>query len=432
MTTLIDNSLTGDSTFERINERAPAWLQPLKQERWSEYKKLPDPVRKDENWRFANLRNLTIDQFHVAENSDSSCSDDLLGSFAPGTFHVIRILNDHTLSADNSDWLPEGAIVAPLQTAWEQHRDLVREYLYAQKPQLGSDKMAALHNALNRNGVFIFLPEGAKLEKTIWIDYLLNESQGAVFPYTIIVAGKNSQVSVVEHFHSSEEIGAGFACGATHLYAGENSEVSYLGLQRWNQQSLGFQLNTVEAQANSRVKNLVLQLGTQRTRHENHSRITGRGAHVDMFSLTVADENQEVDQRTLQDHCAPGSVSDLLYKNVLSDQARTIFSGLIKVEKDAQQTDAYQTNRNLLLNNEADAVSMPGLEILANDVKCSHGATSGQIDDSEIFYMLSRGIPEDAARKLLVFGFFDELLLKIEHEELQQLTRQLVEKRLES
>lgn len=429
MTTLIENSLTSDSAFERQKAYAPDWLQTLKQERWAEYKQLPAPVRRDENWRFSNLRKISIDPFHIAE-SEGMRADDLLSSLHSDAFHVIRLINDRTVLVDDLSGLPDGAIVAPLETAWNEHRDLIREYLYAQKPHLGSEKMSALHNALNRNGVFIFLPEGAKIEKPIWIDYQLHEAQGAVFPYTLIVAGKDSHVSVIEHFHSAEEIGAGFACGATHLYAGENSEVSYLGLQRWNRQSLGFQLNTVEAQTNSRVKNLVLQLGTQHTRHENHSRITGRGAHVDMFSLTVADQSQEIDQRTLQDHCAPGSVSDLLYKNVLADQARTIFSGLIKVEKDAQQTDAYQTNRNLLLNEEADAVSMPGLEILANDVKCSHGATSGQLDESELFYMLSRGIPAEDARKLLVFGFFDELLLKIEQEELQQLVRQLVETRL--
>ncbi len=151
-----------------------------------------------------------------------------------------------------------------------------------------------------------------------------------------------------------------------------------------------------------------------------------------MFSLTIADDQQELDQRTLQDHCAPGAVSDLLYKNALSDRARTIFSGLIKVEKEAQQTDAYQTNRNLLLSDEADAVSMPGLEILANDVKCSHGATSGQIDDTELFYMLSRGLTPQLARQLLVAGFLDELLMKIEQPVLQEISRELVEQRLNS
>ncbi len=429
MTTTISSLLSDPHSFEQQKALVPSWLHPLKDERWAEYLRLPTPSRKDESWRFSSLKALDVSPYRLAPGNGILHQDPLI-DLPADKVHRIRIVNDQVVESIAPDDLPAGAVVLPFQQAWETHPTLLREYLYVQRPGLGSDKIAALHNALNSNGVLIFLPDGVSLEKPVWIDYSLTENLGAVFPYTLIVTGKGCRVSVVEHFYSDESVGSSFACGATHLYAGEASDVSYLGLQRWNRQSLSFQLNTVEARADSRVKNLVLQLGSQRMRHENHSRITGRGAHVDMFSLSIANEQQELDQRTLQDHCAPGSISDLLYKNALSDKARTIFSGLIKVEKEAQQTDAYQTNRNLLLSDDADAVSMPGLEILANDVKCSHGATSGQVDDSELFYMLSRGLPPLVARQLLVTGFLDELLQKIEQPELQEIARNLMEQRL--
>ena len=145
-----------------------------------------------------------------------------------------------------------------------------------------------------------------------------------------------------------------------------------------------------------------------------------------MLALTIAQGDQEYDQRTLQTHQAPHTSSNLLYKNALLDQARTIFSGLIIVEPDAQQTDAYQSNRNLMLSDEAEANSLPGLEIQANDVRCTHGATSGRIDAEQEFYLQSRGIPRKLADELLVAGFFEEVLEKVESEAIREALRSLV------
>jgi Fe-S cluster assembly protein SufD len=146
-----------------------------------------------------------------------------------------------------------------------------------------------------------------------------------------------------------------------------------------------------------------------------------------MLSLAVANGQQEFDQRTLQSHQSPNTSSNLLYKNALFDQARTIFSGLIVVDPGAQKTDAYQSNRNLLCSSEAEANSLPGLEIQANDVRCTHGATTGKIDDEQMFYLAARGIAKPVAQELLVFGFFEEVLNKLENEHLHEVFRQLIE-----
>jgi Fe-S cluster assembly protein SufD len=174
------------------------------------------------------------------------------------------------------------------------------------------------------------------------------------------------------------------------------------------------------------VQSLNLHLGARQARHESLSQLQAPGAFSEMLALTAAEGAQEFDQRTLQIHQAPNTKSDLLYKNALRDQARTIFSGLIVVDPDAQKTDAYQSNRNLMLSDDAEANSLPGLEIQANDVRCTHGATSSRLDPEQEFYLLSRGIAKAEADELLTFGFFEEVLARLENTALHDALNALV------
>ena len=173
-------------------------------------------------------------------------------------------------------------------------------------------------------------------------------------------------------------------------------------------------MNTTTVDHDAAAMSLNVNLGARYSRFESLSRLVGEGGRSDLLAIAIADRDQEFDARTLQDHASPHTTSDLLYKNALADQSRSIFGGLIRVEPHAHFTDAYQKVRNLLLSDDAEADSMPGLEILADNVKCSHGATSGQIDEDEMFYLLSRGIPPNVARRLLVTGFLDEVLRRLE------------------
>ena len=246
-------------------------------------------------------------------------------------------------------------------------------------------------------------------------------------PHTLVIAEEFAKVSVIEAQFSADEETANYSVGVNHIFAGVGSKVSHTLLQDYNEESIGFQINSNEAAKDSLVKTLTVNVGCRRYRTETHGQIMGAGAHVEMLSLVAADADQEIDQRTLQSHNAPHTTSELLFKNTLADKAKTIFSGLIKVSEDAQLTDAYQTNRNLLLSNTAEANSLPGLEILANDVKCSHGATTSQIDPEEIFYMNARGIDKAHAHELIVYGFFEEIIERIDCEELADNVRQLIQ-----
>jgi Fe-S cluster assembly protein SufD len=199
------------------------------------------------------------------------------------------------------------------------------------------------------------------------------------------------------------------------LIAGPGTKVTYVCAQNWAQNVIALQMNSTTVDHDASAMSLNLHLGGKYSRFESLSRLIGEGGRSDLLAVAVAKHQQEFDARTLQDHISPHTASDLLYKNALDDRARTTFGGLIRVEPHAHFTDAYQKVRNLLLSDDSEANSMPGLEILADNVRCTHGATSGQIDEDELFYLRTRGIPTKVAQRLLVTGFLDEVIKRLNH-----------------
>jgi Fe-S cluster assembly protein SufD len=199
------------------------------------------------------------------------------------------------------------------------------------------------------------------------------------------------------------------------LIAGPGANVTYVCTQNWGENVVALQINSTRADHDASAKSLNLHLGGKYSRFESLSRLIGEGSRSDLLAVSVANGDQEFDARTLQDHVSPNTASDLLYKNALDDRARNTFGGLIRVEPHAHFTDAYQKVRNLLLSDDSEANSMPGLEILADNVKCTHGATAGQLDADEMFYLQARGITPAVARQLLVKGFLNEVIRRLEH-----------------
>jgi Fe-S cluster assembly protein SufD len=275
----------------------------------------------------------------------------------------------------------------------------------------------------------VHVPRGIEIEEPIVLIHSAAGAGTAVFPHTLVIAEEHSKVTVVDHFLSNDQFGQ-FACGANDLYAGHGAKITYTAAQCWSLESLSMQFNSTVVRRDARVQSLNLHLGAKQARHESLSQLQAPGGFSEMLALTVASGAREFDQRTLQIHQAPNTKSDLLYKNALLDKSRTIFSGLIVVDPDAQKTDAYQSNRNLMLSEDAESNSLPGLEIQANDVRCTHGSTSAPIDADQAFYLKSRGIPEEAANELLIFGFFEDVLSRLENEELHSAIRNLIRKRM--
>jgi Fe-S cluster assembly protein SufD len=407
----------------------PAWWLDLKRAAWDRFGALPLPGRTDELWRFSTVAGLRLDRCTLAGTPESGLLNAPAISPCAATLEFVnhRTLLGPVLSPELRE---QGVIFCALEEALLQHADLFRRHFMAQAVNLGSEKFAALNAALTRCGAFLYVPRGVEIPAPFVVRHAASGDGAAVFPHTLAILEDAAKATVVEDFRSTDPACAGFAAGVNDLFAGPGAQLTYVGIQDWSRDTLAFQLNSTVVQRDARVLSLNVHLGGRQARHESHSRLQGPGAFSEMLALTVAQGEQEFDQRTLQSHQAPNTGSNLLYKNALLDRARTIFSGLIVVDPEAQKTDAYQSNRNLLLSDEAESNSLPGLEIQANDVRCTHGATSGHVDAEQMFYLESRGIAPEAARELLVFGFFEEVLAKLENEALRSLLRESIKAHL--
>src|SRR2546429_187810 len=411
----------------------PEWFRDRQRAAWKQFESLPNPTRKDQAWRFSNVGLLDLAKFKVGGTLNeqeraailerSRGLDEVAGRmvFADDQFIERDVISDQLKK--------RGVIFQSLERAMVEHTELFRKHFMSQPTILGSAKFAVLHQALVSSGTFLYVPRGVEIEQPIEIFHWLNGENASLFPHLLLVTDELAKVTVIEHFRSVNEHAPGFACGVNDLVAGPGAKVTYVCAQNWAENVVALQMNTTTVDHDASAMSLNLHLGSRYSRFESLSRLSGEGGRSDLLAVAVAKHQQEFDARTLQDHISPHTASDLLYKNALDDRARTIFGGLIRVEPHAHFTDAYHKVRNLLLSDDAEANSMPGLEILADNVKCSHGATSGQLNEDEMFYLLSRGIPMSVAKQLLVSGFLNEVVDRLDHPAINALVHDLIEQK---
>lgn len=380
----------------------PSWYAELQQQAWQKFLDAPMPSRKDENWRFGNLKQLNFEHFVAEEQS-----------------HITYQIPT----------LPEGVICLPFAEALEQHGDLVKEHFMKDEARLGSAKFAALHQSQTKSGLFVYVPDGVVVEQPIEVSHVLTGSHATSFPHTLIITGKNAEVAVVDRFTSADANDEGLCVAVNDLIANDGSKLSYCVIQELNLASKMIQVNSITAGRSANAKAFTLNTGAQWARSESLSKLAAEGANADMLACSIPSGSQQYDQRTFQEHAAPHTTSNLLYKNTLYGTAKTVFAGLIKVDDGAHYTDSYQTCRNLLMEDTTEANSMPGLEINADQVKCSHGSTAASVSDEEIFYLRARGIHPTQARRLIAHGFSIEVIEMIDNEKLEELVLEAVDRK---
>lgn len=408
-----------------LTRDASDWLSDLQGQAWESFESIRMPLRTDEKWRFANIKELDLTPYSRPLPLGDAASHELL-SRSRGLGEVAGRLvfgNDQLLAREIfADALRNrGVLFLPLEEAAALHPELFRKHFMREEAILGSQKFAALHQSQVRAGTFLYVPRGVEIDLPIEAFHWLHGSGGSCFPHTLIIAEAMSKVTVVDYFQSADPEAPGMACGVNDLWLGAGANVTYVCVQRWSRSALAFQINSTVVGRDAHAVALNLNLGARHARTESVSHLRGPGGRSDMLAVSVAEDTQELDQRTFQIHESPNTASDLLYKNSLDDQSRTIFSGLIRVNPGAHKTDAYQKVRNLLLSDDAEANSAPGLEIEADDVRCTHGATSGQVEAEELFYLMSRGISRKEAQKLIVQGFLQEALDRLGHDAIAQM-----------
>lgn len=406
----------------------PEWFRRDQQAAWADFLSIPQPKRTDEPWRFANLKAIDLSDFTEAPEVANEAAL-VARSVGFDALSAKLIFANEKLIQSETAGLPEGVLLLPLDQAAREHEELFKKNFMSTPVRLGSKKFAALHCARLRTGAFLYVPKGVVIERPIEIWHWVSGENAAIFPHTLIVLDEGASATVLDRFVSAKDERS-LAVAVNDLTLGAGSRLSYVGVQEWSDKATAFHLNTTEVAKNGTSTALQMNFGGSYLRGESDSHLLGEGSRSVMLSINPASGNREIDQRTFQDHFSPRATSDLLYHNALSDTARTIFAGLIKVEEHAHETDAYQKVRNLMLSDEAEANSMPGLEILADNVRCTHGATSGELNEDELFYMLARGIPPQQAAQLIVRGFFGTVLERLENPKLEEQLGLILDRKL--
>ena len=414
-------------TFNRARVEAwtapePQWLKDRRLHSWEVYEATPMPTTRLEEWRYTNLKKLLhLESFQWPELVE--CEDDF-GACPDGLQAAMRA--DHAASGhiweidgivfheDLEDELrKKGVVLTSLRKAIDSHADLLKELLATEAVPPETGKMEALNSALWTDGILLHVPAGVRLDLPVRVTRWVSQEGVALFSRTLIVAEAGSQVSFVDEVLSEDMEEQTLVSNAVEVLAQDGAQVQYVSLQRLGHGAFYQSSQRTLAQRDSTLDTLNVSMGASVSRVDLNAQLLGPGANSDMLGLYFGDDSQHFDHNTSQDHLAPNTSSDLLYKGALDAASRSVFRGIIKVHPHAQKTDAYQTNRNLLLSDGARADSLPNLEIQADDVKCSHGATVGQLDEESRFYLMSRGLSREQAERLVVMGFLGEVLSRL-------------------
>lgn len=413
----------------------PGWVRERRLEAWGFFEKMELPKEKEEPWRYTDLQRLKFGfgpftpvvparQAELTAEQKELVSEE--GARAGYIIHEDAGLVMRELDQDLGS---RGVVLEDLATATKDHSDLVQEHLFSEA-RLDESVFSALHGALFSGGTFLYVPAGVTVHLPIESQRWIRRAGAAVFPHALIVAGEGAELVYIERLRSPELDSPSLCVGATQIVAGPGARVRVVSVQEYSQQVWHFQTQSAISARDVNLHSLVVTLGGRFSRTVVESIIRGERSFSEMLGLYFAEHGQHFDHRTLQDHVAGSSSSDLLYKGALKDTSRTVYSGLIRVNPGAAGTDAYQANRNLVLSDDAKADSKPELEILNNDVRCTHGSTVGQIDEEELFYLRSRGIPPKEAERLVVIGFFEEVLARVGIPEFRAVLRDAIERRL--
>jgi len=407
---------------ERIAVDEPEWLAERRRHAWSVYEVTPMPTTRLEQWRYTDLKKmLDLDALRLSE---AAAAPDDRAAWPAGlraaidedreaSGHIV-VIDGHVVHADVSPELAkQGVVLSSLHEAVARHGKLVEEHLATQAVPPEEGKFAALNAALWTDGVFLYVPKGVRLEAPVRVTRWLTESGAAYLSRVLIVAERDSQVSYVDEVLSDAFDTQTFTSTAVEVIARDGAQVQYVAVQRLGEGAFYQAVQRTLAGRDATLDTLNVALGASVSRVDLNARLLGPGANSDMLGLYFGDGSQHFDFNTSQDHVVPNTASDLLYKGALDGSSRAVFRGIIRVHPGAQKTDAYQTNRNLLLSPHARADSLPNLEIEADDVKCSHGATVGELDAEAKFYLMSRGLSRIQAERLVVMGFLGEVLARL-------------------
>ncbi|MCW5877216.1 MAG: Fe-S cluster assembly protein SufD [Anaerolineales bacterium] len=395
------------------------FLSKYRQGAWKQFQKLGLPQTTEEAWRRTDLRGLRAGSFVLPEAGKAKLPAPPKRLLKPlvGAGHGGQIvMGPGATSAELSKAIAkQGVVFTDIATAAKKHPELLKKALgRAVKPDEG--KFAAMAAALASRGVLLYVPKGVQVEEPLHSVLWGPGSDLAYLSHILVWVEDGASVTYVHEAASPTEEGQTLHSGIVELHVGNNAELRFVELQSWGEHVWNFSHERAVLGKDARLDWIFGALGSRVTKNFSEMNLEGEGGWARMSGFYFTDGEQHLDHDTQQNHMAAHTTSDLLFKGALEERSRSVWQGMIYVAPGAQQTDGYQANRNLVLSKQARADSIPGLEILADDVRCTHGATVGKINDEELFYLLSRGIPREEARRLIVEGFFDPVMQRIPFE----------------
>lgn len=405
----------------------PSWLRRLRLDAFARFEELGFPTTDQEEWKYTNVAPLAKAKFEVALKDGKSSAQIDSAQLRPFTYaeaigsRLVFINGHYSSELSSVEALPEGVAAIEMRDALEdaKYAEILRDRL-ARSADYNENAFTALNTAFISGGAFLFIPEGLSIGAPVHLLFIadVKENPLAAFPRVLIVAERGSSATVIESYASVRDE-AYFTNAVVEIKLEEGARLNYYKVQRENGKAFHIATTQAELGRDSNFNSTTVTLGAGLSRHNINVTLDKEGAECWVDGLYIVGTGQHADTHSLIDHRKPHCTSHQLYKGILDGKSRAVFNGKVFVRPGAQQTDAMQTNKNLLLSNEARVDTKPQLEIFADDVKCAHGATVGQLEEEELFYLASRGLHPDVARNLLTYGFAEEVIEKIKIESIK-------------
>jgi Fe-S cluster assembly protein SufD len=415
---------------QRLNE--PEWMAEYRAETWRQYKSMDMPTLKDEPWRRTDIRRLPSRSVHLGPVEELSLDRDRRKAMG-GAEQAMRMVVRPGLETDmqGEDTFSEvGVIFCDFPTAIREHGELLQRHMGSIVPAQDG-KFAALAAAFADCGGFLYVPEGVNLDEPLHTVIWAPGPGKAYFSRVLVVLEQGARATLaVEYASPTEASGESLHAGIVEASLAEGAKLNFVEMQTWGEHVWNFTHERATIGRDAELDWIYGAVGSQLTKNFTDIDLAGRGSHVRMSGFYLAGGKQHLDHDTQQNHLAANTTSDLLFKGGLVDSSRSVWQGMIYVAPGAQQTDGYQANRNLVLSKKARADSIPGLEILADDVRCSHGATVGRLEEEPIFYLMTRGLPRKQAERLVIDGFFAPIMDRIPFETVRSRLENMIDDKL--
>jgi Fe-S cluster assembly protein SufD len=417
----------------KIFNNDPAEVKAIREKAFSDFLKMDFPTIKWEAWKNTDLKKVLAKEysFYFEPVEEKIDLENVFRCEVPDfDTHIISLYNGWYIYRDQPlTKLPDGTILGSFARAMAEYPEIILKH-YNKYAQNNKNGLNSLNTAYAQDGIFIYVPDGVETYRTIQMVNILNKEDNLfVQNRNLVVVGKNSKLTLV-HCDDSHNHKSSFTNTVTEVFMDEGSKVDHYKLQNLNNDTSLINSTFFYLSANSNLSSFAISLNGGLIRNDIRVKLDGEGSNADVNGLYLVDKEQHVDNQVFIDHAKANCTSNELFKGILDDQSTAVFNGHILVRKDAQKTNAYQKNRNVLLTDKASVYAKPFLEIYADDVKCSHGATVGQLDDEALFYIKSRGISEYNAKLLLMYAFAAEVINKISILPLKERIDDLVKKRL--